>query len=106
MSAATNSLVNVDATGTKVGVFTTPQSLVTFPGAVGAVTTIWKVLGSVHEGWGATNKAIPLVLAGIIGLLIYATSATKGTTPMQKLSEFGVAIINSFVIAAAALGIA
>lgn len=106
MAPATNSLVNAEAPeSSKVGVFTTPQSLVTFPGAVGAVTTVWKVLGSINQSWGEENKLVPILVAFVVGMLIYSTSATKGTTKPQKLSEFGIALINSFTIAAAALGI-
>lgn len=103
---AANRMVNVDTTDTeKVGVFTTAQSLVTFPGATAAVTTVWKVLGNVHSGLGDTNKVVPVVLALIIGILIYLTSVTKGTNWRQRLAGFSIAILNSFTIAAAALGI-
>lgn len=106
VSPSANTVVNVDTTNVpRVGVFTTPQSLVTFPGAVAAVTTIWKVVGVVNPAWGPTNKIIPVVLALLIGTLIYLTSVTRGRTLKQKLAEFGIALVNSFTIAAAALGI-
>jgi hypothetical protein len=101
-----NSMVNVNTANVdKVGVFTTAQSLVTFPGAVAAVTTIWKVLGTMYEPLGTTNKIIPVVLALIVGFIIYLTSVTKAATWREKLAEFGIAIVNSFTIAAAALGL-
>jgi hypothetical protein len=104
---AANTVVNVDSANVdKVGVFTSAQSLVTFPGAVAAVTTIWKVLGVMYPALGATNKVVPVVLAVLIGTLIYLTSVTKGPGWRGQLSAFGIALVNSFTIAAAALGIA
>jgi hypothetical protein len=101
-----NSMVNINTADVdKVGVFTTAQSLVTFPGAVAAVTTIWKVIGTMYPAFGSANKVVPVVLALIIGILIYLTSVSKGTTLKQKSAEVGIAVINSFTIAAAALGI-
>jgi hypothetical protein len=88
----------------KVGIFTTPQSLVTFPVATAAVTTIWKVLGAVQPSW-SDKKLVPLIVALVIGLLIYLVTVSQGTDFRQKLVEAGVAIINTFTIAAAALGI-
>lgn len=106
-SATANSVVNATTanTGDKVGVFTTAQSLVTFSGATAAVTTIWKVLGKVYEPFGPKNTLVPVVLALIIGIIIYLLSVTKGTGMKDKLTGFVIAIINSFTIAAAALGI-
>jgi hypothetical protein len=101
-----NRMVNVDTANVdKVGVFTTSQSLVTFPGATAAVTTVWKVLGNVHPSLGDTNKIVPILLALALGLLIYLTSVTKGTNWRERLSGLGIAIVNSATIAAAALGI-
>jgi hypothetical protein len=101
-----NTVVNVDSTdASRVGVFTTPQSLVTFPGAVAAVTTIWKVLGAVSPSLGEQNRTVPIVLALLVGGLIYLTSVTKGTTWREKLAGLAIAVVNSATIAAAALGI-
>jgi|ERR1044072_959383 hypothetical protein len=105
---AANSLVNVDTSkADKVGVFTTAQSLITFPGAVAAVTTIWKVLVVAYAplGEGKSNKIGPVVISLIIGLFIYVSSVTQDTSWKDRLSSFGVALVNSFTIAAAALGI-
>lgn len=102
---AANSVVNVDTANiSKFGVFTTPQSLVTFPGAVAAVTTIWKVLGAMDPSLGE-NKTVPIVLSLAIGTIIYLISVTKGTTRREKLAGFSIAVVNSATIAAAALGI-
>ncbi|HYP29655.1 MAG TPA: hypothetical protein VE262_23280 [Blastocatellia bacterium] len=104
-ASTANSLVNVNTANTdKVGVFTTAQSLVTFSGAVAAVTTIWNVLGTVYTPL-ETAKWVPVVLALLIGLFIYMTSVTQDQTWKDKLSSLGVAVVNSFTIAAAALGI-
>ena len=106
-STTANSVVNVATPNNveRVGVFTTAQSLVTFSGATAAVTTIWKVLGRVHAPFGDHNVIVPVILALIIGIIIYLLSVTKGTGLRDKLTGFVIAIINSFTIAAAALGI-
>jgi len=92
---------NVD----KVGVFTTAQSLVTFSGATAAVTTIWKVLGRVSDRFGPTHNVVPIVLALLIGIIIFLMSVTKGEGWKATLTGLAIALINSFTIAAAALGI-
>jgi hypothetical protein len=89
----------------KVGVFTTAQSLVTFSGATAAVTTIWKVVGQVDPRFGPTNKIVPVGLALAIGIIIFLMSVTKSAGWKSTLTGFAIAIINSFTIAAAALGI-
>jgi hypothetical protein len=106
-AARANALVNINTANVdNVGVFTTAQSLTTFPGAVAAVTTIWLVLGKVRpEAWGKDSIAIPIVLSLAIGLFIYLLSVTRGATWKEKLSGFAIALVNSFTIAAAALGI-
>ena len=106
-SAPANAVVNAtpSAGSPQIGIFTTPQSLVTFPVATAAVTTIWKVLGSVHPPFNSDNKLVPLIVALVIGLLIYLATVSQGASLKQKLVEAGVAIINTFTIAAAALGI-
>lgn len=102
-----NNVVNVDTTqADKVGVFTTAQSLVTFPGAVAAVTTIWTVLGTIRPELGSGNKTVPVVLAVAVGAIIYLTSVTQGPRGWRRrLGEVSIALVNSFTIAAAALGI-
>ncbi len=103
---AASLVVNADVKDVdKVGIFTTPQSLITFPGAAAGVTTIWKVLGEVDPRWGEA-RLVPVVLALLIGLLIYLTSVTRSAGWRQRLGELGIALVNSFTIAAAALGIA
>jgi hypothetical protein len=104
--APANPIVNATPPlgASQVGVFVTLQSVVTFPVATAAVTTIWKVLGTVHAPWDK-NKLVPLIIALIIGLFIYTVTVSQGVALRQKILEAGVAIINTFTIAAAALGI-
>ncbi len=103
---AANKVVNADTRDIdRVGVFTTAQSALTFSGSVAAVTTIWQVLGSVDAALGDTNRIVPVALSLGIGTLIYLTSVTKGTNWRQTVASIGISIINSFTIAAAALGI-
>ena len=88
----------------KIGVFITAQSLATFPVASAVIAVIWNVLGALVEGW-AKNKVVPFVVALIIGMVIYLLSADKGQTAGEKAGKFVIALINSFLLAAAALGI-
>ena len=87
-----------------VPVFTSGQTVITFPAASGLISITWKVLGNVNPSF-ATNKYIPLGLALLIGMLIYLQSRTKGLTLQAKLTEGLFAILNSFTLAATALGI-
>jgi hypothetical protein len=101
-----NRMVNADTADVdKIGVFTTAQSALTFPGSVAAVSTIWQVLGSMDPDLGSTNKTVPVVLSLAVGGIIYLTSVTKGAGWRQRLASIGIVIVNSFTIAAAALGI-
>jgi hypothetical protein len=101
-----NKLVNVNTIeSNSVGVFTTAQSLATFPGAVAAVTTIWIVLGRISPSLGKDNLVIPIALSLAIGLLIYLLSVSRGISWKDKLAGFVIALVNSFTIAAAVLGI-
>jgi len=102
-----NPIVNATpAPGAKqVGVFTTAQSLLTFSGSTAAVTTVWAVLGKIEPDWGANSLIVPLIISLIIGLLIYIGTVSRGLGFRQKVIEFGVAIINTFTIAAAAMGL-
>lgn len=103
--APANAIVNAASPpgSDKVGVFVAPQTLVTFPVASAAVTTVWQVLGRLTS-WGKPEYVL-LIIALVVGLLIYLATVSKGTDLKQKIIEIGVAIINSFTIAAAALGI-
>lgn len=104
--APANPVVNATPTAgnSQVGVFVTLQSVVTFPVATAAVTTIWKVLGTVYPSW-SNEKLVPLIIALVVGLFIYIATVSQGAALRQKILEAGVAIINTFTIAAAALGI-
>ncbi|HKB04706.1 MAG TPA: hypothetical protein VKD90_20955 [Gemmataceae bacterium] len=88
----------------QVNSFLTPTSLVTFGGASTAVIVIWQVLGAVHAPW-KDEKAVPLVLSFLIGIIIYVVSDDQGKGWKQIVARIAVGIINCFFLAAAALGI-
>ncbi len=88
---------------TGVGVFTSPQALMTFPVATGLVSATWKVFGQVFP-WGG-EKWVALVLALAVGAVIYCMSEPQGGTRKDKIAAAAVALFNSFNLAAAALGI-
>jgi len=87
-----------------VSVFLTPQSLVTFPIASMVVSIVWKVLANVFPAWGG-SKVTLLVIALVVGTLIYLiSSGGKGTVRERAIGIF-IAIFNSFFLAATAMGI-
>jgi len=92
------------ASATSVGVISTQQSAITFAGAPTAVMLVGKVLGAAAPSWG-NSKVLAIVLSVIVGMLIYWQSAPVDGTKKEKIIGFAFALINSFVIAAAALGI-
>ena len=107
-SPAVRRLVNIparnDPPATSTGVFLTPQSLVTFPVASAVVAVVWKVLGSVFPGWGETRITL-LVVAALVGALIYMISETTRQTPKDRVVAVAIAVLNTFFLAASALGI-
>ena len=86
------------------GVFVTPQSLVSFPVASSVVTIIWQVLGQMDARF-AGNAAVALVISLVVGLFIYFITMSPQGTTQEKTAQFGIAVVNSFVLAATALGI-
>jgi hypothetical protein len=88
----------------KVGAFITPQTLVTFPGASTVITVIWNLIGRVNAAW-KDDEIVLFIIALIIGMLIYLLSDDKGDDAKSKVSSFIIALLNSFMLAAAALGI-
>jgi hypothetical protein len=87
-----------------VGVISAQQSAITFAGAPAAVTLLWKVLGAIEPSWGS-SKLLAVTLSLFVGMLIYWQSAPVDGTKKEKFTGFVFALINSFAIAAAALGI-
>jgi hypothetical protein len=98
------------APATTVSAFLTPESLVTFPGASAAVLILWKVAGGLVPNWSG-SRWVALVLALVIGLLVYLISNSDKTldhapaTFAQKLTTGAIALINSLFLYAAAVGI-
>jgi len=87
-----------------VGVISAQQSAITFAGAPASVTLVWKVLGAADPSWGS-SKLLAIGLSLIVGMFIYWQSAPVDGTTKEKTIGFVFALINSFAIAAAALGI-
>ena len=85
------------------GMFTSCQSAATFAGGAGGITLVWKVLGAVFPAL-ANNKLVPVVLTIALCGVLYWLSPT-GATPKEKWLGFVYAVLNSFAIAAAILGI-
>jgi hypothetical protein len=91
-----------------VGVFMTPQSLVTFPVASLATSVVWKLAGIFRPGW-EKNPWVPLLTALLIGGAIFAASVsnkdTRPTNAGQWTITLAVAVLNSLFLAASALGV-
>lgn len=87
-----------------IGVFLTPQSLVTFPVASAALILMWKVLIVVFPEWGP-SKLVPLIGAFVLGMFIYYISLPENPPRRLKIVGAGIALLNSFFLAASALGI-
>jgi hypothetical protein len=85
-------------------VINTHQSVITFAGAPAIVTIVVKVLGAAVPPL-AESKLLLLGLSLVVGLLIYWNTAPTRQTRKDKVIGVVFALINSFAIAAAALGI-
>lgn len=102
--ARSDSIPGIPPQSTSVGVISAQQSAITFAGAPAAVTLVWKVLGAIDPAWG-NSKPLAIGLSLIVGMFIYWQSAPIDGTTREKTIGFVFALINSFAIAAAALGI-
>lgn len=87
-----------------IGVFLTPQSLVTFPVASVVLIVMWRVLIVVFPEWG-TSKLVPFIGAFVLGVFIYYISLPENPPRRLKIIGAGIALLNSFFLAASALGI-
>jgi len=105
-----NRLVNIpaqaaDSVPTSMGIINAPQSALTFAGAPTAVTLVVKVLSAGIPFLKDYSQSLLIILSLLIGMLIYWQSAGTPTTNKEKSLDFTYGLINSFAIAAAALGI-
>jgi hypothetical protein len=85
-------------------VINTHQSVITFAGAPAIVAIVVKVLGAALPAL-ANSKPLLVGFSLVIGMLIYWNTAPNQQTRKAKVLGVVFALINSFVIAAAALGI-
>lgn len=89
------------------GAFITVQSLITFPGAVAAVTVIVNVLGWAIPAWRGTPLLFVLV-SSLVGLTIYYINESDplkvAKDRRQKVIALIIALFNTFVILSAAVG--
>ena len=96
--------ISPEAAYASPSVINVPQSALTFAGAPAAVTIVVKVLGAAVPGLGE-SKALLVGLSLLVGLVIYWSTAATGRTTKDKVLGVFFALLNSFAIAAAALGI-
>jgi hypothetical protein len=89
---------------TGAGVINAPQTALTFAGAPAAITVVMKVIEAINGDWGS-SKLIIVLLSLFVGMLIYWNSSSTAQTRKEKFLSFTFALLNSFAIAAASLGI-
>ncbi|MGO9482077.1 MAG: hypothetical protein ACLP05_09905 [Candidatus Kryptoniota bacterium] len=87
-----------------IGIINASQSTVTFAGAPGVITIVWKVLGLLYPAL-SKSYLLPVGLSLVVGMLIYWQSAPSGATAKDRILGFTFALLNSFAIAATVLGI-
>jgi len=91
-----------------VGVFITPQSIMSFPVASLAVTVTWAVRRKLLGAWG-DKPGIPVAASLVIGgLILLASSGDPATKPRSRrewIVAGGVAFFNSLYLAAVTLGL-
>ncbi len=85
-------------------VFLTPQSLITFPGAALAINVVWNAVAVVNRN-GATAALVPMVVALLIGGLIYWMSLGDKMTQKDRAIGLAIAVVNSLWLGLNALGI-
>jgi hypothetical protein len=92
-----------DPTKPSVNVFATPQSLVTFSGATGAALAMTTVIKSLMPAWDVT--AIGVLTSFFIEGVIYLIGFDEKLGIRGNVVGLAIALINTFVIIAAVLGI-
>ncbi len=89
------------------GVFLTPQSLATFPGATAAGLLIWRVVDVLHPAW-ASVIWVPFVIALILGAFIWwigVSDPNADQSARYKITTAGIALLNTLQIFASLLGL-
>lgn len=89
------------------GVFLTPQSLVTFPGATAAGLLIWRVADVLYPA-SASVIWVPFVIALVLGAFIWwigVSDPEAHMTPRDMIVAAGIALLNTLQIFASLLGL-
>jgi hypothetical protein len=87
------------------GVFLSAQALVSFPVACAVVGLLWKL---VQHYWPGTSDFVVLYISLVIGFVIFIITITDPSARPKGLGWLGsilIAILNSLVLAASALGL-
>lgn len=90
--------------------FVTWEALVTFPVSTSAITVIWRVLQSIDPN-STTMKSmlVPLILSFLLGIAFFLLDITDKHTTDRSVNtiirKLLLAVVNTFFLAAAALGI-
>lgn len=90
-----------------VGAFITPQSLVSFTGATGAISIIWATVQSFATLSPPYDKAVGLAIALLVGIFIYWMNISDPNTTLtsrEKQMAFVIAVLNSLVLFVASFG--
>jgi hypothetical protein len=92
------------STTVKKGVFVTKESILTFPIASGVVILIWNVINWLDSNI-AQLKIVPVIISFVVGMFIYYISMDVNMDRKDKVAAFGIAVVNSFMLLASAIGI-
>jgi hypothetical protein len=90
-----------------VGAFITPQSLVSFTGATGAISIIWGTIGAFLTVDAVVERALGLAISLIVGFFIYWINVSDPQAVMSgrdKKIAIGIAFLNSLVLFVASFG--
>lgn len=85
-------------------VFLTPQSLVTFPGASLAINIVWNAVAVFNRNW-ASAAFVPMIVALLIGGLIYWVSLSEQMARKDRAMGLAIAIVNSLWLGLNALNV-
>jgi hypothetical protein len=84
--------------------FISPETALTFPVASGGISLAWQLSAKLYPPLGQ-NAWVPVILAIIVGVLLFFASEQRGTTKAAKIGLLLAAFFNTVTLAAAAIGV-
>ena len=84
--------------------FVDPSTAMSLPIASSVITTTWQISGKLFAPLG-DNIMIPVILAVIFGVALYAVSDSRGSTKKEKIPAVFTAFANTAILIASIMGI-